>query len=82
MTEQEMRDKLPNLIADHVGVKPEQCGPDARFIEDLGCDSLDVVEITMAFEEEFDLEINDSEMESVATVGQAADLLAAKLAAR
>ena len=79
MTEQEMRDKLPKLIADRVGVKPEQCVPEARFVEDLRCDSLDVVEITMAFEEEFDVEINDSEMESVSTVGEAADMLAKKL---
>ena len=79
MNEQEMREAMPSIIADYTGVSIDRCVSEARFIEDLGCDSLDIVEITMGLEERFDCMISDDEMEKVQTVGDASNLLAAKI---
>ena len=56
---------------EQLGVEEDEVTPDAKFIEDLGADSLDTVELVMAFEEEFDLEIPDEDAEKIATVGDA-----------
>jgi acyl carrier protein len=58
-------------VAEQLQVDPEQIVNDASFVEDLGADSLDVVELVMALEEEFDLEIPDEDAEKIATVGDA-----------
>ena len=62
-------DRIKKIVVDQLGVKPDQVTPEAKFIEDLGADSLDTVELVMALEEEFGNEIPDEEAEKLATVG-------------
>ena len=71
MAEKSIEEKVKDIIVEQLGVNPEQVTPQASFIEDLGADSLDTVELVMAFEEEFDLEIPDEDAEKIATVGDA-----------
>jgi acyl carrier protein len=63
--------KVKNIIADQLGVGEEEIKPTAAFIEDLGADSLDIVELVMAMEEEFEVEIPDEEAENIKTVQDA-----------
>ena len=63
--------KVKNIIADQLGVGEEEIKPAASFIEDLGADSLDIVELVMAMEEEFEVEIPDEEAENIKTVQDA-----------
>lgn len=63
--------RLKQLILDQLEVEPDEITLDARFIDDLGADSLDIVELIMSLEEEFDLEIPDEHAERIATVGDA-----------
>lgn len=79
LTRQEITTKARKLVADHLDVDPAQVTPDAGFICDLGADSLDVVEISMLFEEEFDLEIPDDKAEEIKVFGDAVNLLASML---
>ena len=62
-------EKVKEVIVEQLGVEDEVIKPDTSFIDDLGADSLDIVELIMALEEEFDLQIPDSEAEKIATVG-------------
>ena len=64
-------DRIKKIVVDQLGVKPDQVTPEAKFIEDLGADSLDTVELVMALEEEFGNEIPDDEAENITTVKQA-----------
>jgi len=64
-------EKVKSIIAEQLGVKPEEVVPEASFIDDLGADSLDTVELVMALEEEFGVEIPDEDAEKIATVGDA-----------
>jgi acyl carrier protein len=64
-------DRVKDIVVDQLGVKAEQCTPQAKFIEDLGADSLDTVELVMALEEEFECEIPDESAETIKTVGDA-----------
>ena len=66
-----MEDKVKKIIAKQLGVNEDQVKPEASFINDLGADSLDTVELVMALEEEFDIEIPDEEAEKIKTVGDA-----------
>ncbi|MBI5555702.1 MAG: acyl carrier protein [Elusimicrobia bacterium] len=70
-------DKVKEIIIEQLGVDPEEVTNDASFINDLGADSLDTVELVMALEEEFDIEIPDEEAEKLQTVGQAIDYIKA-----
>jgi acyl carrier protein len=63
--------KVKNIIADQLGVGEDEIKPESSFIEDLGADSLDIVELVMAREEEFEVEIPDEEAENIKTVGDA-----------
>ena len=64
-------DRVKAIIVEQLGVNPEQVVPEAKFVEDLGADSLDTVELVMALEEEFGAEIPDEEAEKLSTVSQA-----------
>jgi len=64
-------DKIKSIIAEQLGVKPEEVTPAASFVDDLGADSLDTVELIMALEEEFNIEIPDEDAEKMKTVGDA-----------
>jgi acyl carrier protein len=75
-----IEDKVKEIIVDQLGVEAEQVKPDAAFIDDLGADSLDTVELVMALEEEFDMEIPDEDAEKIKTVGNAIDYIKAKTA--
>ena len=62
-------DKVKSIIVEQLGVDEEEVTPDASFVDDLGADSLDTVELVMAFEKEFDIDIPDEEAEKLRTVG-------------
>ena len=66
-----VEERVKEIIVEQLGVEEDEVLPAAKFIEDLGADSLDTVELVMAFEEEFDLEIPDENAEKIATVGDA-----------
>jgi acyl carrier protein len=74
----DVAEKIKEIIVEQLGVTPEQVTPEASFIEDLGADSLDTVELVMALEEEFDIQIPDEEAEKITTVQQAVDYIIAK----
>lgn len=69
MSDQSTEQRIKNIIVEQLGVKPEQVTPEAKFIEDLGADSLDTVELVMALEEEFGNEIPDEQAEKLQSVG-------------
>ena len=71
-------EKVKTIIAEQLGVKPEEVTPEAKFIDDLGADSLDTVELVMALEEEFGIEIPDEEAEKLVTVGDAVKYIGEK----
>lgn len=67
----ETADRVQKIVVEHLGVDVDKVTQDASFIDDLGADSLDIVELVMAFEEEFGVEIPDDAAEKIATVGDA-----------
>ena len=69
MAEKTVPERVKEIIVEQLGVNPDQVTPEAKFIEDLGADSLDTVELVMAFEEEFGAEIPDEDAEKLLTVG-------------
>jgi acyl carrier protein len=75
-----LEEKVKQIIVDQLGVDANEVTTEANFIEDLGADSLDTVELVMAFEEEFDIEIPDEDAEKMMTVGQAIEYLKKKKA--
>ena len=62
-------EKIKSIVVEQLGVSPEEVTPEAAFVEDLGADSLDVVELVMALEEEFNIEISDEDAENIQKVG-------------
>ncbi len=70
--------RVKEIIVEQLGVDPEQVTTEASFVEDLGADSLDTVELVMALEEEFNLEIPDEDAEKIATVGDAIEYIERK----
>ena len=71
----ETADRVKKIVVEHLGVEPEKVTPEASFIDDLGADSLDIVELVMAFEEEFNVEIPDDAAEKISTVKDATDYI-------
>ena len=71
-------EKVKQIIVEQLGVDENQVDPSASFVDDLGADSLDIVELVMAFEEAFDLDIPDDEAEKIKTVKDAVDYIEAK----
>jgi len=69
--------RVRSIIADQLGITEEEIKPESKFIEDLGADSLDIVELIMAMEEEFQTEIPDEEAEKIRTVGDAIEYVKA-----
>ena len=69
MSEKSIEQKVKDIIVEQLSVNAEQVTPEAKFIEDLGADSLDIVELVMEFEEEFGVEVPDSDAEKLLTVG-------------
>ena len=70
--------KVKKMVAEHLGVEEDKVSDESNFIDDLGADSLDTVELVMAFEEEFGAEISDSEAEKILTVGDAIKFIEGK----
>ena len=70
-------ERVTKLVCEQLGVKEEEVTPEASFVEDLGADSLDTVELVMALEEEFETEIPDEEAEKITTVKEAIDYIEA-----
>jgi len=71
----ELEDKVKQIIIDQLGVDGDEVTPQAKFVEDLGADSLDTVELVMALEEEFGIEIPDEDAEKIVTVKDAIDYI-------
>ena len=73
--------RVESIIVEQLGVTPEEVVPEASFIDDLGADSLDIVELVMAMEEEFDIEIPDEHADRLQTIGSAVEYLKERLEA-
>ncbi|HOQ67000.1 MAG TPA: acyl carrier protein [Candidatus Atribacteria bacterium] len=71
--------KVKEIVVDQLGVDEDDVSLDASFIDDLGADSLDIVELIMAFEEEFDIEIPDDDAERITTVGEAVEYIESRV---
>jgi len=69
MSDKSIEDRVKEIIVDQLGVNADQVTAEAKFVEDLGADSLDTVELVMAFEEEFEIEVPDEEAEKLQSVG-------------
>ena len=74
----DIADKVKKMVVDHLGVDESKVTDESNFIDDLGADSLDTVELVMAFEEEFGSEISDNEAEKILTVGDAIKFIESK----
>ena len=79
MANDEKFDRFKKCVVDVLSVEPEKVTMEAKFGDDLDADSLDLVELVMALEEEFDVAVDEEELEGVETVGQALDLVSSKL---
>jgi acyl carrier protein len=75
-----LNEKVKDIIVEQLGVDADEVKSESSFIDDLGADSLDTVELVMAFEEEFDIEIPDEDAEKLTSVGLAVEYLEKKLA--
>ena len=75
MSVENVQERVKNIIVEQLGVEADQVKPEAHFVTDLGADSLDTVELIMALEEEFDVEIPDEKAEKIKTVGEAIDYI-------
>jgi acyl carrier protein len=81
MSQEEIYDRVKKIVADQLSVSLDEVKPEASFANDLGADSLDTVELVMALEEEFDIEIPDEAAEGIATVQAAVSYIQEKVAA-
>ena len=73
----DIEEQVKKIVVEHLGIDESKVTPDARFIDDLGADSLDTVELVMAFEEQFSIEIPDDAAETILTVKNAIDFIEA-----
>lgn len=80
MKMEEVQSKLKEIVMDRLNAEEDQIKPEASFVEDLGADSLDIVELIMGIEEEFGIEIPDEDAEKLTTVGEAMEYVKTKLA--
>jgi acyl carrier protein len=79
MKKEEVLSRLKEIIVDRLDVEEDQIVPEASFVEDLGADSLDIVELIMGIEEEFDIEIPDEDAEKLTSVGEAMNYTLSKI---
>jgi acyl carrier protein len=77
--EKTIEERVKDVVVAQLGVDPSEVKPEASFVDDLGADSLDTVELVMALEEEFGIEIPDDEAEKIKTIGEAVEHIKAKL---
>ena len=80
MSDKSIEARVKDIIVDQLGVNADQVTTEAKFVEDLGADSLDTVELVMAFEEEFDIEVPDEEAEKLQSVGDVITYINSQLA--
>ena len=80
MKMEEVQSKLKEIVMDRLNAEEDQIKPEASFVEDLGAESLDIVELIMGIEEEFDIEIPDEDADKLTTVGEAMEYVKTKLA--
>jgi len=74
----DIEEQVKNIVVEHLGIEESKVTPEAKFIDDLGADSLDTVELVMAFEEKFGIEIPDDAAETILTVKNAIDFIESK----
>lgn len=79
MKKEEVMSKLKEIIIDRLDIEEDQITPEATFVEDLGADSLDIVELIMGIEEEFEVEIPDEDAEKLTSVGEALNYVLSKI---
>ncbi len=75
MSDEQIRQKVVDIVCEHLAVNKDQVTDKTSFIEDIGADSLDIVELVMELEEEFDIQIPDDQAEKIKTVGEAVDYI-------
>ena len=80
LSKQEIQSRVAKIVSEQLGVEEGKITPESKFMEDLGADSLDTVELVMALEDEFDCEIPDEEAEKLKSVGEALDYIESKQA--
>ena len=78
-SEDKVEERVKKIIVENLGVEEDDVVPEAKFVDDLGADSLDTVELVMAFEEAFDIEIPDEDAEKILTVGKAVEYIKEKI---
>ena len=78
MSDKSIEERVKDIIVDQLGVSADQATPEAKFVEDLGADSLDTVELVMALEEEFDVEVPDDEAEKLQAVKDVVSFITSK----
>ncbi|WP_145198253.1 acyl carrier protein [Planctomycetes bacterium Poly30] len=79
MSDSSIEDRVKKIVCDQMGTTPDKISLETSFINDLGADSLDTVELVMEFEDEFEINIPDEDAEKIQTVGAAVDYIGAKL---
>ena len=82
MSDEQIRQRVIDIVCEHLAVNKDQVSDNTSFIEDIGADSLDIVELVMELEEEFDIQIPDDQAEKIKTVGEAVEYIKAAVKAK